>query len=231
MELARSHGAAAEQRETLVTTALHALQQLRGHLGAVHAIRPEAARPLDEALHVKPALGAGCGLSDAASSPQPPGSGGLGGALPPREGLMRPSSGMMEQFLQRIANESALLVSGTLPAEWTQASSRPKPERLMTSPAAAAGQHDAGYHPHAAVPSSPHSSMRRPWTTTRPLTPLDVAFERSRAGNMLRVPQPGTKQPMMMSSASHPELPSASLLSSYATIKSHLDAARTLTNF
>ena len=45
-ELARSVGAAAEQREALVRSSLHALQQLRTHLGAIHAIRPEVRHPL-----------------------------------------------------------------------------------------------------------------------------------------------------------------------------------------
>ena len=52
-ELARAHGTHAEEREGLVHSALHALGQLRHYLGAVHALRPEAARPIDEALVVK----------------------------------------------------------------------------------------------------------------------------------------------------------------------------------
>ena len=53
MELARAQGAHIEERDSLVREALHALHQLRSHLGAVHAIRPEVAKPVDQALVVK----------------------------------------------------------------------------------------------------------------------------------------------------------------------------------
>ena len=57
-ELTRSQGVAAEERDLLARSALHALQQLRHHLGAVHALRPELVRSLDEALtvHSPPAM-------------------------------------------------------------------------------------------------------------------------------------------------------------------------------
>jgi len=243
MELARSQGSAAEQREALVGSALHALQQLRHHLGAIHALRPEAAKPLDDALNVKSAIYE----STRSPSPQRAGSahtrvqaneaplqgvdtvtgGGywLGSGLPPREAMMRPSTGMMESFLQRIADESALIVSGSLPGEWAQSDSRPKTEmRGFSSPG---GMHDSLYN--LTQQSPPSGATRRPWTTAKPLTPLGVAFERDRAGYTLRVPQPGSK-PSLLGSPSHPDLPSASLLTSYATIKSHLSAARSLAN-
>ena len=82
--------------------------------------------------------------------------------------------------------------------------------------------------PEAATrPQTPGS--RRSWAT-RSLTPLDVAFERSKntsAHNRLRVPQPGG----VSGSTSYGELPSATLLAGYATIQSHLSAARSLANF
>ena len=46
VELQRSQGAAAEQRDALVASALHALHSIRNNLGAIHAIRPEVATPL-----------------------------------------------------------------------------------------------------------------------------------------------------------------------------------------
>ena len=55
-ELSRAHGAAVEERDTLVTTALHALNQLRLHLGAIHNLRPEVTKPVDDVLVVKRAL-------------------------------------------------------------------------------------------------------------------------------------------------------------------------------
>ncbi|KOO28478.1 hypothetical protein Ctob_003522 [Chrysochromulina tobinii] len=56
MELNRARGAAMEERDSLVHTALHALYQLRTHLGSIHALRPEVTQPIDEALLVKRAL-------------------------------------------------------------------------------------------------------------------------------------------------------------------------------
>ena len=52
----RAQGAAVQERDGLVSTALHALNQLRLHLGSIHALRPEVTRPVDEALVVKRAL-------------------------------------------------------------------------------------------------------------------------------------------------------------------------------
>ena len=83
-------------------------------------------------------------------------------------------------------------------------------------------------HANRSAPGTPNT--RRSWAT-RPLTPLDVAFERSKttaAKNRLRVPQPGGG---MTSSSSHGDLPSATVLTNYATIQSHLNAARSLANF
>ena len=48
VELQRSNGAAAEEREALVNTALNALHQLRVHLGSIHALKPEVTKPVDE---------------------------------------------------------------------------------------------------------------------------------------------------------------------------------------
>lgn len=48
VELQRAKGAAMEERDSLVHTALHALYQLRTHLGSIHALRPEVTRPIDE---------------------------------------------------------------------------------------------------------------------------------------------------------------------------------------
>lgn len=48
LELKRSQGAAVEERDALVQTALHALNTLRVHLGAIHALRPEVTKPIDE---------------------------------------------------------------------------------------------------------------------------------------------------------------------------------------
>jgi len=55
MELNRARGAAMEERDSLVHTALHALYQLRTHLGSIHALRPEVTQPIDE-VRPPPAL-------------------------------------------------------------------------------------------------------------------------------------------------------------------------------
>ena len=52
-ELRNAHGVHAEQREALTLAALHALSSLRMRLGSVHAVRPEALKPVDEAIRVK----------------------------------------------------------------------------------------------------------------------------------------------------------------------------------
>ena len=54
-ELNRARGAAMEERDSLVHTALHALYQLRTHLGSIHALRPEVTQPIDE-VRPPPAL-------------------------------------------------------------------------------------------------------------------------------------------------------------------------------
>jgi hypothetical protein len=232
IELQRSQGAAAEQRDALVHSSLHALHQLRQHLGAIHALRPEVSKQLDEALYVKGAL-APSRLALSASLPHLPTHGAtsasltaLEGAAPPRiavgasgigkEGM---STTLMEQFLEKITAESAALVTG-LPPNWIQAASRPNFERDGAS---------ARMQP----PDSPGRSTRRnntgspsPYASpSRPFTPLNVALERSRPSNMLRVPQPGS------SKKAKSERPSETLVANYETIRSHLNAARSLANF
>lgn len=53
LELTRSNTAGAEQRDSLVNASLIALQQLRGRLGAVYALRQDATKPVEEALVVR----------------------------------------------------------------------------------------------------------------------------------------------------------------------------------
>ena len=249
MELAQSRGSAAEQRESLVTSALYALQQLRHHLGAVHAVRPEATKSLDEALQVRQLLPlppefaqpqlhpcnhsghasgmlSGVGVSGMGALP-PPGS---PSGIPVRRAATNVTtnvttngSSMMEQFqrgiLQRVVNESAnLLVSETMPSEWPVRDAVPYPhpkherysERLNTSPSGS-----PGFHRESSMEPRPMSALRPP----------------SRAGGMLRVPQPGSKASLGGTGSSYAELPTASLLASYATVKSHLQAARSMSNF
>ena len=242
MELAQSRGSAAEQRESLVTSALYALQQLRHHLGAIHAVRPEATKSLDEALQVRQVLP----LPPENSQPQlhpcnhsghssgmlnGVGGGGMAALPPPGSPSGIPvrrtatnGSSMMEQFqrgiLQRVVNESAnLLVSGTMPSEWPVRDAVPYPhpkperysERLNTSPSGSPGFHrDSSMEPR----------------------PMSALHPSSRAGGMLRVPQPGSKASLGGTGSSYAELPStASVLASYATVKSHLQAARSMSNF
>ena len=52
-ELRQAHGAHAESKEALTLAALNALSSLRMRLGSVHAVRPEALKPVDEAIKVK----------------------------------------------------------------------------------------------------------------------------------------------------------------------------------
>ena len=211
MELQRSVGAAQEQREALVASALHALQQVRGHLGAVHALRAEAVKPLDEALHVKTAV---------VSSPSLPALNHGGRGLPPRTALSK-SADMMEHFFVKITQESAGLVKGAS-ADWMQAASRPKPfrdrsdiglggrsETAPASPAVNFGTPSGRFH----SPIYGHGD--------RPITPLAATVERARPQNLLRVPQPGRRSPAR-------PLTGDNLLGSYETMRSHLSAARSL---
>ena len=53
IELAKSNAAGVEQRDSLINAALNALQQLRLRLGAMHALKPDATKPVEDVLVVK----------------------------------------------------------------------------------------------------------------------------------------------------------------------------------
>lgn len=116
-ELVRSQGAAAEERESLVHASLNALQQLRNSLGAIHALRPEIAKPLDEALVVKHVQlhgsqsSPGIGMHGIAGQGLGQGGFGASGAM-----LQAESRQKIESFMHRIAVTAGALVVGADPA-------------------------------------------------------------------------------------------------------------------
>ena len=155
------------------------------------------------------------------------------------------SSKQVMEFLEHVAQSSAALVySAGLPPDWVQALSRPvashgaqhSPRNAWSAPHPQQQQlhpqqqHSSPLQHH----SSPQSSMgSRPNNAkgARPLTPLDVAADRenTRSRAALRL-QP--QSAMVRSPASDSkQLPSASILASYDTVRTHLNAARELANF
>ena len=116
LELTRANAAGVEQRETLVSAALIALQQLRGRLGTVYALRHDATKPIEEALVVKK-------MHQSASVPM------LSGDL--RLGPVIQKTARFDAFMERIADAVGMPMDSpqrTLPPVspyWSVASSRP----------------------------------------------------------------------------------------------------------
>jgi len=208
-ELARSVGAAAEQREALVRSSLHALQQLRTHLGAIHAIRPEVTRPLDEALKItKPPTLTQAGLPPGPyqsvwppnQEARPKTTGGImnghltglttgpllpaSPSLPSLQSPPKPkasSSKQVMEFLEHVAQSSAALVySAGLPPDWVQALSRP-----VASHGAQHSPRNAWSAPHPQQqqlhPQQQHSSLCSSTHRRSPRWAHDPTMQRARA--------------------------------------------------
>lgn len=133
-ELVRSQGTAAEERETLVNAALNALQQLRNSLGAVHAIRPEIAKPLDEALVVKnvrlmrhSASSPGIGGSEVGGSGMQQQQQPVGTMMTGQEEVIGGGRHQLDTFMHRIAATAGALIVGVDPAGVVNHASRSTP--------------------------------------------------------------------------------------------------------
>ena len=162
-ELQRSHGAASEERETLVSAALHALSSLRMRLGAVHAVRPGETKPVEDALVVKRALHQSSSVG--ALLPRQQQQQQQFSPLPPASPPAHQATARLEAFVERVADTVGLLspsLSGsqhtTLPAVsqyWTQATSRPGPHGPRVS-------RELGSGPRVPQPPRPGSHTRIP---------------------------------------------------------------------
>jgi hypothetical protein len=129
--LTRSKAAGIEERETLVNLALHALQQLRGRLGYVHALRQDATKPVEEALLVRKASEDALVVKKLHQSASVP-STATGSVFPTSQGNPR-----LEAFMERVA-DSVGSIGGPIGAThrtfppvspyWSVKSSRPTPD-------------------------------------------------------------------------------------------------------
>ena len=202
-ELARAHGAHAEEREALVSSALHALSQLRTHLGAVHALRPEVSRPLDEALMVKN-LAHGDGMMMMGVPPSPPSTA---------------TRAQIEATMARMAETAGALVTGVtggalspvkLGASLSHAQLRSSRAALQTpwSPGANPGTYFPGGYMDATSTMGPPMGVAADWqpAMARPMTlpkkgsgglrPITSSLSASSLATIqpgvLRVAQPGS---------------------------------------